>query len=116
MADAEATCMRCGACCASYRVSFYWTEAADAPGDDDHFAVPVAHTEPVDAYRRCMKVVDWKSLRCVCLTGVVGEQVACAIYANRPSPCREFHLHGEHGIANPRCNEARAKHGLPQLA
>ncbi len=35
-------CMTCGACCAYFRVSFYWAEADDAGG-----LVPSALTEPL---------------------------------------------------------------------
>ena len=40
----------------------------------------------------------------------VGEQVACAIYEWRPSPCREF------AAGDWACDRARARHGLPPLA
>lgn len=48
-------------------------------------------------------------IRCVALTGRVGEQVACSIYERRPSPCREFEA-GDYA-----CNKARMRHGLPPL-
>ncbi|ENO4720751.1 YkgJ family cysteine cluster protein, partial [Escherichia coli] len=35
-------CMTCGACCAFFRVSFYWAEADDAGGN-----VPVSLTEQI---------------------------------------------------------------------
>ncbi|ENJ4382725.1 YkgJ family cysteine cluster protein, partial [Salmonella enterica] len=35
-------CMTCGACCAYFRVSFYWAEGDDASG-----RVPASLTEPV---------------------------------------------------------------------
>ncbi|EER5964904.1 YkgJ family cysteine cluster protein, partial [Escherichia coli] len=35
-------CMTCGACCAFFRVSFYWAEADDAGGK-----VPVSLTEQI---------------------------------------------------------------------
>lgn len=35
-------CMTCGACCAYFRVSFYWAEASDGGG-----TVPVHLTEPL---------------------------------------------------------------------
>lgn len=42
-------CMTCGACCAYFRVSFYWAEADDAGG-----LVPSALTEPLTPFLRCM--------------------------------------------------------------
>ena len=47
--------------------------------------------------------------RCVALRGSIGQQVRCTIYAERPSPCREFDI--EHAA----CNRARQRHGLPPL-
>ncbi len=40
-------CMTCGACCAHYRVSFYWGESSEAPGG----FVPIELTEQV--HPRC---------------------------------------------------------------
>lgn len=91
-------CQRCGACCASFRVSFYWAEADDAPGG----TVPVALTEPVSPQLRCMQGTGRKPVRCVALQGEVGVQVACAIYAQRSSTCRSV----EPGDAQ--CRKARA--------
>lgn len=104
-------CLTCGACCAAYRVSFYWAEANDAPGG----TVPVEFTEKVSPHRRAMRVNNVRELRCVCLRGVIGERVSCAIYPDRSSTCREFLYDGEGGQANERCGQARARHGLPPL-
>jgi uncharacterized protein len=108
---ADNPCIACGACCAGFRVSFYWGEGDDAP---DGF-VPIVHTTQLTPHRRCMKGTDRSAPRCECLSGTVGENVRCTIYAQRPTPCREFNFHGEHGLANVRCNEVRAKHGLTPL-
>ena len=97
-------CTECGACCASFRVSFYWAEAEDGGG-----TVPVAMTEKVDSFHRCMRGTWSAAPRCTALSGEVGRQVACGIYAQRPSPCREV----EQGSAQ--CQRARARHGLPAL-
>ncbi|ENB3270628.1 YkgJ family cysteine cluster protein, partial [Escherichia coli] len=43
-------CMTCGACCAFFRVSFYWTEADDAGGK-----VSVSLTEQISPFHRCMR-------------------------------------------------------------
>lgn len=103
-------CMTCGACCAYFRVSFYWAEADDAGGQ-----VPTRLTEPVSPFLRCMGGTNQRNSRCVALEGNPGKQVRCGIYENRPSPCREFAMSGENGIANDACNRARAKYGLPPL-
>lgn len=122
-------CRRCGACCASFRVSFYWGEIADegAPGapGESLTGVPVALTERLDAHRSCMVGTNARRPRCVALEGAVGdhvgEGVACAIYDRRPSTCREFLAHGEvggdpaAGVNNPVCTRARARYGLSPL-
>lgn len=98
-------CQRCGACCASFRVSFYWAEADDAPGG----VVPAHLTEPVSPHLRCMKGTASKPVRCVALEGEVGSRVACTIYPLRPSPCREFDVLETNGSPNLRCAELRAQ-------
>lgn len=96
-------CMTCGACCASFRVSFYWAEADDGGG-----TVPAALTEPLDPWRRCM-VGTWSDApRCAALQGEVGQQVGCAVYAQRPSVCRQL----EEGSAQ--CQKARARWRLAE--
>lgn len=66
-------------------------------------------TVPVTAGIVRMVGTDKAEPRCAALFGVVGEGVACSIYAERPSPCREFDI--EHAA----CNRARQRHGLPPL-
>ncbi|MEQ9891776.1 YkgJ family cysteine cluster protein [Pectobacterium aroidearum] len=104
------TCMHCGACCAYFRVSFYWAEADDGGG-----TVPSQFTEPVSPFLRCMAGTNSKIPRCQALQGTVGDTVSCSIYVNRPSPCREFMQSGENGLINDACNRAREKYGLPPL-
>lgn len=103
-------CMSCGACCAYFRVSFYWAEADDAGGP-----VPAALTEPVTPFLRCMSGTNQRHIRCAALQGTPGESTCCTIYAQRPSPCREFVMSGENGEVNDACNRARAYYGLPPL-
>lgn len=91
-------CQRCGACCAHFRVSFYWAEADDAPGG----TVPVALTEAVSPQLRCMRGTARTPVRCVALQGEPGHAVACSIYAQRSSSCRSV----EPGDAQ--CLKARA--------
>ncbi|EFL0022701.1 YkgJ family cysteine cluster protein [Escherichia coli] len=84
-------CMTCGACCAFFRVSFYWAEADDAGGTNQ------------------------KNPRCIALAGTPGKNACCTIYKNRSSTCREFAMSGENGVVNEACNRARAKYGLTPL-
>ena len=105
-------CQKCGACCASYRVSFYWMEAE--PNVEN--AVPVGFYEDVNLRMRCMAGTNAKHQpKCSALTGRIGQNVTCQIYHNRPSPCRNFKASYEMGIKEPRCDEAREKHGMPPL-
>lgn len=109
----EHPCQKCGACCSSYRVSFYWREAE---ASDNLFAVPQNFWEEGSGHYRTMKGTESKhSPKCVALKGKVGEFVSCTIYNNRPSPCRNFEASFEYGIHKPRCDEARKKHGLSPL-
>ncbi|EEV2467373.1 YkgJ family cysteine cluster protein, partial [Escherichia coli] len=61
-------CMTCGACCAFFRVSFYWAEADDAGGK-----VPVSLTEQISPFHRCMRGTSQKNPRCVALAGTPGK-------------------------------------------
>ena len=54
--------------------------------------------------------------RCTALEGVIGGQVHCRIYAQRPSVCRDFTMAWENGEANQQCDKARAAWGLPPLS
>lgn len=109
-------CQTCGACCAYYRVSFYWREAEEAVGGR-HGPVPVELTEDRDEFHRTMRGTEHKHhVRCVALEGKVGGEVSCSIYTLRPSPCRDFQASFEDGEHRPRCDEARARYDLPPLA
>lgn len=101
----EHPCLTCGACCASYRVAFYWAETDAAPGG----IVPVELTNSRDPVTRCMKGTDRRHPRCIALDGEVGQAVSCRIYPRRPSPCHEEQAGDEF------CRRARARHGLPDL-
>ena len=98
----ELDCQRCGACCAYFRVSFYWAEADDAPGG----TVPVALTRQVTPQLRCMAGTERKPSRCVALSGTVGQRVGCTIYPQRSSSCQELQP------GDDKCLRARAAHGL----
>ncbi len=78
--------------------------------------VPVLLTEDLDDNSRCMKGTNKNhQIKCVALNGKIGEYAVCSIYENRPSPCRKFGASYEDGKHNPRCDEAREKHGLLAL-
>lgn len=110
-AAAENPCLSCAACCAAFRVSFYWTEADDAPGG----RVPAEHTEQLNAHLRCMKGTNAKAPHCAMLAGGVPGGL-CTIYENRPSPCREVEPYEADGSPGEKCSRARAIHHLPPLA
>lgn len=110
-------CLSCGACCANFRVSFYWREtSADPQG-----TVPEDLTEPLNDFYACMGGTNRKEPYCVALNGLVGKQVSCVIYPQRSSTCREFGIHWVRGrlfvnsLELERCNQARLVHGLPPL-
>jgi Fe-S-cluster containining protein len=95
-------CLDCGACCATFRVSFYWAEA-EARG------LPERLTEQVNSFYSCMSGTNRPSPRCQALGGTIGGDVACKVYAERPSPCRDLQPGDE------KCNKARVRHGLAPL-
>ena len=96
-------CLKCGACCATYRVSFYWSEAMV-------LGLPDSLVERVSPWLVCMAGTGRPTPRCEALDGVIGREVACRVYSRRPSPCRELQP-GE-----DKCNRARARHGLPAFS
>ncbi|MDT7929256.1 YkgJ family cysteine cluster protein [Tepidimonas sp.] len=98
-------CLRCGACCAHFRVDFSVYETASYCG-----SVPDGLVVEVAGATVRMRGTDHWPPRCAALTGTIGERVACAIYEWRPSPCREFEA------GSDACARARARHGLPALA
>ncbi len=109
--SAEHVCQQCGACCAYYRVSFYWAETEPSLGG----SVPISLTEKLNDFRRAMAGTNAKSPRCAALEGQIGSCVRCAIYAERPSPCRDFRVAWEGGQASSECDKARLAWGLPVL-
>ncbi|KAB2962536.1 YkgJ family cysteine cluster protein [Zoogloea sp.] len=103
MSSPEASpCTTCGACCAHFRVSFYWAEA-EARG------LPEDLTEAVTPWLSCMVGTNRARPRCVALQGRVGESVSCAVYDQRPDTCRSV----EAGDAQ--CLKARAGYGLEPI-
>ncbi|MEW5892573.1 MAG: YkgJ family cysteine cluster protein [Pseudomonadota bacterium] len=104
-------CQQCGACCAYFRVSFYWSEAEPLLGGP----VPPELTERVNAHYAAMRGTACRPARCVALEGEVGQAVHCGIYPQRPSPCRELEPWDAAGRPEAKCNRARAAHRLPPL-
>ena len=95
-------CQQCGACCASFRVSFYWAEAPQRGLADSLI-------EPLTPHLACMAGTNAPAPRCRALQGEIGDAVTCLAYASRPSPCRELQP------GDDKCNRARARHGLGRL-
>lgn len=103
-------CLTCGACCAYFRVSFFWGEAQSAGGSvPDELLVPVSPTYVAMQGTQC------KPARCSALRGKIGEQVHCTIYAERSTTCQNFHASWYSGEHSPDCDEARKAHGLAPL-
>lgn len=104
-------CLRCGACCAHYRVSLHWSETEPSLGG----ATPVALTEPCGPHTLAMRGTWQSKPHCVALQGPVGRAGGCAIYPQRPSPCRELKAAWEDGTPSPQCDRARQAYGLAPL-
>lgn len=104
-------CLRCGACCACFQVTFPASECDLT----EVGIVPVAYTVSISPHRRAMRGTDkWFNKRCVALTGVIGVSVRCAIYALRPSACHLFRMAWGTDSCTPNrnCDRARAAYGL----
>ncbi|NJL25751.1 MAG: YkgJ family cysteine cluster protein [Calothrix sp. SM1_5_4] len=111
--DRANPCVSCGACCAYFRVQFYWREANE---DESDFAVPAGLFEELTPLLRCMKGTSRKHRpQCCGLSGRIGQDARCSIYACRPTPCRDFKASFSDGKQNSRCDEARRAHGLAPL-
>jgi Fe-S-cluster containining protein len=95
-------CQSCGACCAHYRVSFYWQEA-------EQRGLDAAALVQVSPFQVCFSGTERKPARCVNLDGKIGGCVLCRIYDRRPTPCRSVE------IGDEKCLQARATHGLGPL-
>lgn len=104
-------CLRCGACCAYFRVAFHWSEADASLGG----VVPQELTEALDPHRLVMRGTQASTPHCVALQGTVGEAAHCGIYERRPSVCREVEPAWESGRPSPQCDKARVAHGMSPL-
>jgi Fe-S-cluster containining protein len=105
-------CLHCGACCALFRVSFYWTETDEA----NHGGVPWEMTVKINDFCVAMKGTEQHPPRCGSLIGEIGRKVFCCIYDQRSSTCREFEPSWTQYHPNPRCNQARLRWGLKPLS
>ncbi|MEX0951539.1 MAG: YkgJ family cysteine cluster protein [Gammaproteobacteria bacterium] len=103
-------CMTCGACCAYFRVSFYWAEA------EPYGPVPANLTTPVTPHRLAMCGTNQSRPRCQALLGDVGNAVRCTIYEQRPEPCRQLQPSWSAGQADEQCDKARIAWGLSPLS
>lgn len=97
--SAQDACLSCGACCAHFRVSFYWAEGE---------ALPEGMVELTPVYS-CMKGTNQSKPRCIALEGEIGQQVSCGIYQHRSSSCKEVQAGDE------QCAKARITHQLIPL-
>jgi len=95
-------CFSCGACCATFRVSFYWAEA-------EALSITPELTEQVNSFYSCMAGTNQPKPRCQALSGDIGGATRCQIYHQRPAPCHELQA-GE-----AKCNQARLRHGLSPI-
>lgn len=105
-------CLRCGACCAFFRVAFHWSETDACAGG----LTPQGLTEPLDPHRVVMRgTYGGTAVRCEQLRGQIGRDAHCGIYALRPSPCHALQPAWEQGAPSPQCDKARVAHGLAPL-
>jgi hypothetical protein len=111
MAGELSACQHCGACCATYRVTLPRSDLDSAPDGQ----VPAAWTEPYTPTTACMREHPDSPGRCLALEGDIGRAVHCAIYAQRPTACRDFAPLATLGMGDDACDEARRRHGLPPL-
>ncbi len=103
-------CLSCGACCATYRVSFHYDEMrAESHG------VPEALSRQISPYQNAMIGTDQAKPMCVALKGEIGKSIHCTIYENRPNCCRIFKASYEDGHHHVSCDEARSGKSLAHL-
>ena len=105
-------CLACGACCAYFRASFYWSETDDVtPG-----GVPIGLAEDRPPHFRVMNGTNQPEPHCVALVGEIGRSVRCSIHPCRSSSCREFQAsYADGATLNPCCDQARTRWGLAPL-
>ncbi len=82
----------------------------------ESFGVPLELTTESGSHKSLMIGSDLIDPRCIAFKGIVGKDVSCSIYENRPSTCRSFKASFEDGIQDERCDKARASKGLDILS
>lgn len=104
-------CLKCGACCATYRVTFL---KAELDGPNNQLA---KISKDNGGLWQIMPGTDKRHNPCCnYLKGTIGRSASCGVYESRPSPCKIFKASYEDGVTEaPRCNEARRHHGLKPL-
>lgn len=96
----EYDCQTCGACCSCFSgVVVYSAEIYK----DGKIVNEILHKNVVKNNQSSYYRLEQDNFRCKHLEGVLGENVSCNIYENRPSVCRQF----EPG--SKKCIEARKK-------
>lgn len=108
---APSPCCRCGACCATYRVTLPRNERDTHPGG----FVPAGVTENYTPTTACMREHPDIPGRCIALEGNIGGDVRCSIYERRPSACRDFAPLAALGRGDEACDAARRRCGLAPL-
>ena len=92
-------CQACGACCA---YSANWPRFS-IESDDELALIPETFVNDRQSGMRC------DGDRCSALSGRIGVETSCTIYAVRPDVCRTC-MPGD-----VECGMARKRHGLPAL-
>jgi uncharacterized protein len=97
--ESESPCQSCGACCA---YSQYWPRFST----EDDAALDLIPAKFVNERQSGMRC---DGDRCSALSGRIGVETSCVIYAVRPEVCRTC-MPGD-----AECSLARSKWGLPVL-
>lgn len=105
-------CMRCGACCAMFPITFDSRESDSFPGG----MIPSRFVLKLNSTRSTMRGTEKRPIRCQALSGEIGYSVHCTIYSRRPKNCRDFLATGENNVVNSFCDFARAVYGLMPLS
>ncbi|HMJ08266.1 MAG TPA: YkgJ family cysteine cluster protein, partial [Pyrinomonadaceae bacterium] len=100
-------CVSCGACCAY--LLFVPVSRADSERLNEFVEITLDDSEHQIAIDRVLPR-NAESGHCVNLSGTLGEQAGCTIYAERPKVCHDF------DAGSDRCHEYRRIYGLePRL-
>ena len=75
--------------------------------------VPEPLVTPITPHRVCMKGTESGGKACIASERSAEHGYRCSIYADRPSPCREFNILNADGTENEDCKKLRLQIGLP---